>query len=319
MNTGNRVRLLKGTEEGIISRIIDDKLIEVEIEDGFNIPVLKNEVVVISKEEESAFGKKAPAHHAPKSLQKPVTAVKGIYLALVPINDRRLSLHFINNTDYVLFLTLTAIKDGRYEGLAGAEVKSKNAIKTGELDKTNFEKWPAFFLQLLFYREGVFDLKEPFQRKIKFKAASLFKSKKVAPVLMREAYLHQVDTTQSAQPLQADKVKESLFEPKHKAPKDQAKAATPNLIVDLHIEKIVENHHHLSGNEILNRQLEKFKETLDQAIISGQEEIIYIHGIGSGLLKNELHKRLKGLPGISFVDNHNTAKFGGGATLVRIT
>ena len=318
MNTGNRVRLLKGTEEGIISRIIDDKLIEVEIEDGFNIPVLKNEVVVISKEEESVFGKKAPAHHPPKNQQKPVTTVKGIYLALVPINDKRLSVHFINNTDYVLFFTLTAIRDGRYEGLAGAEIKSKNAIKTGELDKTNFEKWPAFFLQLLFYRDGIFDLKEPFQRKIKFKAASLFKNKKVAPVLMREAYLHQVDTTQSAQPLQADKVKESLFEPPHQTPKDQAKAAKPNLIVDLHIEKIVKNHHHLSGNEILNRQLQKFNETLDQAIISGQEEIIYIHGIGSGLLKNELHKRLKELPGISYVDNHNTAKFGGGATLVRI-
>ena len=70
MNTGNRVRLLKGTEEGIISRIIDDKLIEVEIEDGFNIPVLKNEVVVISKEEESVFGKKAPAHHPPKNPTK---------------------------------------------------------------------------------------------------------------------------------------------------------------------------------------------------------------------------------------------------------
>lgn len=319
MNIGNRVRLLKGREEGIVSRIIDDKLIEVEIEDGFNIPVLKKEVVIISQQEESAFGKKTAPEPIPKKSQKPAITTKGIYLALVPINDKRLSLHFINNTDYMLLFTLSALTHGTYEGYAAAEIKSRNSIKIGDLDKTNFEQWPSFILQLLFYCDGIFDLKEPFQRKIRFKAGNLFKQKKVAPILMREAYLYQIDAAQNAQPIQAEKVKESLFEPDDNTEKDKSRQMPPAFIVDLHIEKITKNHADLPGSEILRQQLQKFDKTLNQAIISGQEEIIYIHGIGNGSLKKELHKRLRELPNVTYVDNHNMEKFGGGATLVRIT
>ena len=319
MNIGNRVRLLKGREEGVVSKIIDDKLIEVEIEDGFTIPVLKKEVVIISQQEESAFGKKSVPEKSPRKNVKPVVADKGIYLALIPINDKRLSLNFINNTDYTLLFTLSAFSHGSYEGYAGAEVKSKNSIKVCDLDKTNFERWPTFFLQLLFYRQGIFDLKEPFQRKIRFKAKSLFKEKEVAPVLLQDAYLYQIDANQNSSPIQMEKIQESLQEPATTPEKDIARQVPSSLIVDLHIEKITKNHTILSGVEILYRQLRKFDETLNQAIISGQEEVIYIHGIGNGSLKKELHKKIKELPNVTCVDNYNMEKFGGGATLVRIT
>ena len=51
MNIGDKVRMLHGTEEGIIRKIVDKRMVEVEIEDGFLIPVLKNEIVVIAPEE----------------------------------------------------------------------------------------------------------------------------------------------------------------------------------------------------------------------------------------------------------------------------
>ena len=55
MRIGDRVRLLRGTEEGIIVNIKGDKIVEVEIEDGFIIPAMKNEVVVIDKKEAEEF------------------------------------------------------------------------------------------------------------------------------------------------------------------------------------------------------------------------------------------------------------------------
>ena len=45
MRIGDRVRLLRETGEGIIVNIKGDKIVEIEIEDGFVIPALKNEVV----------------------------------------------------------------------------------------------------------------------------------------------------------------------------------------------------------------------------------------------------------------------------------
>ncbi len=56
MNIGDRVRLLHGKEEGIIRRISSGGRIEVEIEDGFIIPAVKSEVVVIAAAEKSYFG-----------------------------------------------------------------------------------------------------------------------------------------------------------------------------------------------------------------------------------------------------------------------
>ena len=51
MNIGDRVRLLHEKEEGVIRNIIDNRLVEVEIEDGFIIPVLKKELVLIASHE----------------------------------------------------------------------------------------------------------------------------------------------------------------------------------------------------------------------------------------------------------------------------
>ncbi|MDN5212164.1 DUF2027 domain-containing protein [Fulvivirgaceae bacterium BMA12] len=318
MNIGDRVRLLKGKEEGVISKIVNDKLIEVEIEDGFNIPVLKKEVVIISQQEASAFGATSEINPTPKKTHKLPEDTKGVYLALVPINDKQLSLHFINNTELVILFTLCVPAGDTYEGYFGGEVTSKKSVKISNLDKTNFEQWPAFILQLLRFRQGVFHLKEPIQKKIKFKAASLFKSKKLAPVLMQEAYLYEIDLTQTIQPLQAKKLENHLLESQKHSPGDKENRPFSSPVVDLHIEKISKDHELLSGLEILNAQIQKINETLNEAIISGQEEIIYIHGQGNGTLKSALHKRLREFPNLIYFDNHNMAKFGNGATLVRI-
>ena len=56
MNIGDRVRVLHGKEEGIIRKVSPGGRIEVEIEDGFVIPVLKSEVVLVAEAEKNYFG-----------------------------------------------------------------------------------------------------------------------------------------------------------------------------------------------------------------------------------------------------------------------
>ena len=41
MKLGDKVRFIHGKEQGQIVKLIDQKQVEVEIEDGFRIPVLK--------------------------------------------------------------------------------------------------------------------------------------------------------------------------------------------------------------------------------------------------------------------------------------
>ena len=60
MNVGDRVRLLTGTEEGIITRVLDSELVEVAIDNDFTIPVLLRELVPVAAEEGQAFRRAAP-------------------------------------------------------------------------------------------------------------------------------------------------------------------------------------------------------------------------------------------------------------------
>ncbi|MGI4833560.1 MAG: Smr/MutS family protein [Janthinobacterium lividum] len=60
MNVGDRVRLLTGTEEGIITRLLDSELVEVAIDNDFTIPVLRRELVAVAAEESQAFRRPAP-------------------------------------------------------------------------------------------------------------------------------------------------------------------------------------------------------------------------------------------------------------------
>jgi hypothetical protein len=67
MNVGDRVRLLTGTEEGIITRVLDSELVEVAIDNDFTIPVLLRELVPVAAEEGTAFRRPAPEAARPNT------------------------------------------------------------------------------------------------------------------------------------------------------------------------------------------------------------------------------------------------------------
>jgi hypothetical protein len=70
MNVGDRVRLLTGTEEGIITRVLDSELVEVAIDNDFTIPVLVRELVPVAAEEGQAFRRPAPEPTRPATGSK---------------------------------------------------------------------------------------------------------------------------------------------------------------------------------------------------------------------------------------------------------
>lgn len=84
---------------------------------------------------------------------------------------------------------------------------------------------------------------------------------------------------------------------------------------DLHIEKLVKNFRGMSNFDILNLQTETAKRHLDFAIRNRIPKIVFIHGVGEGVLKAELDFMLNRTEGITFQDA-NYQKYGMGATEV---
>ena len=90
------------------------------------------------------------------------------------------------------------------------------------------------------------------------------------------------------------------------------------LEVDLHIEKLVPSKRGMSNYDILTLQMETAKRQLDFAIKNRMPKVVFIHGVGEGVLKAELDFMLGRYDTISFQDA-NYQKYGLGATEVYIT
>lgn len=87
------------------------------------------------------------------------------------------------------------------------------------------------------------------------------------------------------------------------------------LEVDLHIEKLVPSKCGMSNYDILTLQMETAKRQLDFAVKNRMPKVVFIHGVGEGVLKAELDFMLGRYDNISFQDA-NYQKYGLGATEV---
>ena len=96
------------------------------------------------------------------------------------------------------------------------------------------------------------------------------------------------------------------------------KSGVLEMEVDLHIEELMENYSNMSNAEIIMVQLSHFQKALDKAISNNMHKIIFIHGVGSGRLKNEIHSFLNGRDDLQFYDA-SYKKYGYGATEVVIS
>jgi dsDNA-specific endonuclease/ATPase MutS2 len=100
-----------------------------------------------------------------------------------------------------------------------------------------------------------------------------------------------------------------------KEKKDKREIPAPEF--DLHIEKLVPNKRGMSNYDILTLQSETAKRHIEFAIKNRIPKIVFIHGVGEGVLKSELDFLLGRYENIAFQDG-NYQKYGLGATEVFI-
>jgi hypothetical protein len=88
----------------------------------------------------------------------------------------------------------------------------------------------------------------------------------------------------------------------------------PRSVVDLHIEKLVEDWNGMSNFEILGIQLKNFEKYYDLALAHIQSSLIVIHGVGEGKLRDEIHDRLRLKREVKSFVNQYHPLYGYGAT-----
>ncbi|HMO32165.1 MAG TPA: Smr/MutS family protein [Lacibacter sp.] len=85
-------------------------------------------------------------------------------------------------------------------------------------------------------------------------------------------------------------------------------------VIDLHIEKITNNWRGMNNYEILSLQLSEFEKYMDAALHHLQPSLVVIHGVGEGVLKDEIHERLRLRREVKSYVNQYHPLYGYGAT-----
>ncbi|MDX9751179.1 MAG: Smr/MutS family protein [Flavobacteriales bacterium] len=87
--------------------------------------------------------------------------------------------------------------------------------------------------------------------------------------------------------------------------------------VDLHLHEIIDDASGLGDGEKLEYQMRYFERALNAAIRDGKRKLIVIHGVGEGVLREEVRKALQFYAHVRFHDA-DMRRYGSGATEVEI-
>lgn len=306
---GEFVRFVDENREGYITRIIDEQLVGVTGEDDFEIPVAINNLARV-------HGHKSNVDVEEKDSGKEILlsefVQKGIFISIVPDLNKGSIVHFyiVNETSFELLVTLNSEKSDVFKGEFSGTVEGGKATKIYSAALPDLDLWPKFHCKVLTYTKQNLKPLNPISIIIKFKAKDFSGSKKAISLIKQQGWQLQLDEPELK--IDAEKLKESFFKPTE----EKKSIEKPSKEIDLHIEKLRDDYTFLNKSEILDIQLEAFKRNLDAAIAHKFQEIVFIHGVGNGVLKNHIHKTISKHPQVRTFKDAHKEKFGYGATEV---
>ncbi|RLD38868.1 MAG: hypothetical protein DRI74_02540 [Bacteroidetes bacterium] len=350
---GDKVKFLNEQGGGFITKIETPSLVYVKTSDGFDIPFSTTELIKIEVKTASAnffdedFGNheklsedeiqemEADAKIEPLAHKRSDMLKEGISLAFVPQNQNRtlfglIDVVLINNSPFnVLFAFFLKYED-KFQGQDYDAIEPFSTFLLDSIDRDELANWIEGNVQAMFFASTMDKLISPVNEFFKIKGSKLYHENnyKTIDVLEKKAFVHQLndlkyqtlisktEETANTQSTmlgrdieQALGIKKSLIE-KHKIGLLEAE-------IDLHISALDPDYQNLEKNEIMKIQLDYFEKTLEDAMIHQYQKLIYIHGIGNGILKNELRRILRSYPDIQ-VKEAAFSNYGYGAIEVHI-
>jgi DNA-nicking Smr family endonuclease len=118
--------------------------------------------------------------------------------------------------------------------------------------------------------------------------------------------------------LNSEKTNNKNFDLKRKFRHLESYGYKERVVLDLHIENLIDSHNGMSNSAILKIQMSHFKSFLNKSIDKKQRKIVVIHGVGEGVLRHEIRKELDIYhPYFEYYDA-SYDDFGYGATEIRL-
>ena len=141
------------------------------------------------------------------------------------------------------------------------------------------------------------------------------------PALIYDIVKDDVPTKQvyvSAEELQSALLQKTVVDKPKSQPIVKRGGQSGIIEIDLHIGELLDDTHGMSNSEILNYQLDKFREVLEQYKNKREQRIVFIHGKGDGVLRKALLDELKRKYPAFRHQDASFQEYGFGATMITI-
>lgn len=180
--TGDKVRFLNQTGGGVITRMINDFMASVAIDDGFEIPTLTSELVIIEDEARNSRLFRTETSERPVETPKPKETVvvpppqpefepstpirlrkmqqtlnEGVYLLFMPINQEYpvagdIQVFIANHTSYdILFSVFARNRESVITGIDYGSVEPHFKYSVAVVNRDDISDWLSGFVQLQFF------------------------------------------------------------------------------------------------------------------------------------------------------------------------
>lgn len=315
MNIGDRVRAVHAREEGVVTGFTSKGMVEVTLVDGFKIPFSKSDLVVVSVLEDKVFSPNEKEVDTSKtSSTKTLFADKGVFLAKTIESNGLHLFHLLNNTDFQLLFTAFLLRPNQEaKTLAASILNKKTSLQIFQTEQASILEEGKLLIQILLFAQGRNEIRLPLVKEIDLKPKLWKAETENLPVLDKKGLKQQLDITLAQE--DGKSISNSLSE---RLTGSTSSIQKPPTEIDLHIEKLVNDHYTLRPDEILRYQMRAFENHLEKSISSGLKEVTYIHGVGNGILKNEILKKLSSNIFVKHYEDARKDKYGYGATKVVI-
>lgn len=345
LKIGDRVRFLNAVGGGKITGFVSPKVVNVEDEQGFEVPVLLSELVKDSRfdeilerpvvkeikrpKEEPPQPKKESLPLFASSAGNPATAEPAYFLAFVPeVPTLPLSgmikAWLVNDSRNTLLYHFSLLKEGAYHSEKSGRMAPFSRVPLMGFGHEDLSSFPDFGLQLLPFEKKGSSLLPAVMKTLKVNPVRFYKETSFSenPYFEKRAML--LDVREKDMSADLEKLRQRDFSapevtaesgdvPKEKP---QKRRILDLREVDLHIGELVDSVTGLSNKEMLDLQMEKFRSEMETAIRNGTHRIVFIHGVGQGTLKNELRRELETRYRKYDTQDASFREYGYGATMV---
>ncbi len=338
---GDKVKFLNDVGGGTVTGFVNKTTVNVMGEDDFIIPYPISQLVNMSENERIERNEIPqsqpeieikqeiqPVYRKEKLVKLPGKDSPDFYFCLVPDDGKnplsgKTGLWLVNDSNFLVLYYYSHYTEGKFSLVKFGSVQPNSKADLESIDQSDITDLPDFVFRLSYFTDEDETLHPEVVKKFKVKSTKFYRETSFQPNTFFNKHAMLLQITPNLQSVELDKLTDDdlqkIIHTKEVAsePKVKERTRPADIVeVDLHIQELLDNTAGLSNKEMLDIQLEKVESEMRAALNARVKRIVFIHGLGQGVLKQEVTKLLRTKFSKYYFQDASFKEYGYGATMV---